>query len=42
MNDIFVFRPKWSLISGLETQENSQLELVHNRGELWILTKSKE
>ncbi|MGD1715892.1 glycosyltransferase family 39 protein [Dapis sp. BLCC M172] len=40
--DIFVFRPEWSLISGLETQENSQLELVHNFGELWILSKSKE
>ncbi len=35
--DIFVFRPQWSLISGLETQENSQLELVHNPGELWTL-----
>ena len=39
--DIFVFRPPWSLISGLEIQENSQLELVHNPGELWILTRSK-
>ncbi|MEM1171149.1 MAG: glycosyltransferase family 39 protein [Cyanobacteria bacterium P01_H01_bin.35] len=40
--DIFVFRPEWSLISGLETQENSRLELVHDVGELWILTKSKK
>ena len=39
--DIFVFRPQWSLISGLEIQENSQLELVYNPGELWILTQSK-
>ncbi|GGA25742.1 hypothetical protein [Okeania sp. KiyG1] len=34
---VFIFRPEWSLISGLETQENSPLELVHNSGELWIL-----
>ncbi len=40
--DIFVFRPEWSLISGLETQENSQLELVHNRGELWILQEKEK
>ena len=40
-SDVFVFRPQWSLISGLEKQENSQLELVHNHGELWILTNSK-
>ncbi|MGD1809502.1 glycosyltransferase family 39 protein [Dapis sp. BLCC M126] len=41
-SDVFIFRPQWSLISGLEKQENSPLELVHNRGELWILTKSKQ
>jgi len=39
--DIFVFHPEWSLISGLEIQENCQLELVHNHGELWILTRAK-
>lgn len=37
--DVFVFRPQWSLISGLEAQENSQLKLVHNHGELWILAE---
>ncbi|NET25716.1 glycosyltransferase family 39 protein [Okeania sp. SIO1I7] len=36
---VFIFRPEWSLISGLETQENSQLNLVHDFGELWILPK---
>ncbi|MDJ0555097.1 MAG: glycosyltransferase family 39 protein [Microcoleaceae cyanobacterium MO_207.B10] len=40
-SDVFVFRPQWSLISGLETQENSVLELAHNHGELWILGRNK-
>ncbi|NET75640.1 hypothetical protein D5R40_10115 [Okeania hirsuta] len=39
---VFVFRPEWSLISRLETQENSPLELVHNSGELWILKASEK
>ena len=39
--DVFVFRPPWSLISGLEIQENSRMELVYNPGELWILNQSK-
>ncbi|NEQ75775.1 MAG: hypothetical protein F6K23_23665 [Okeania sp. SIO2C9] len=33
--------PEDSFISQLETQENYQLKLIHNFGELWKLVKDK-
>ncbi len=39
--DLFIFYPENSLISELETQANSQLKLIHDLGQLWVL-KEKE